>query len=204
MCTEVAIGEFSSRRPFMIFQRLAVVALLALSAHSAAADSLPPELRATGKPETVLAGIDLTKTTIDEVFRRHGQPTREITAPNNRTFRGLIWEKTGWKLEVGTHRTPKGLVQIRDVYVEGIQPTVGTGQGLRLGDDSVAIARFYGTRSKTEKGSRSDPAHTAFGGLSTGQRTYFEWTPLNYKLTVGVTYGKVSAMWLTAPIGPIE
>ena len=46
------------------------------------ADHLPEELLADGKPETKLAGIDLTHDNLDRVVQMYGKPKREVKVPN--------------------------------------------------------------------------------------------------------------------------
>src|ERR1051326_1313257 len=85
-------------KPLMV-----VVFVLAISLSKAAsADHLPDALLASGKPETVLAGIDLKSSTLKKVIGLYGAPTRQKTAASNPAWIGYLWELPGARLEVDT------------------------------------------------------------------------------------------------------
>lgn len=182
-----------------------------INAFIAKADHLPDEMLATGKPEIKLAGIDLTKTKLDDVVRLYGAATREKKAPNNPSWTGYIWELPGAKIELSVDNGPAG-PQIHDVYVEGsTNKKVGsTGRGLKFGDDIAAIKRLYGSEFKTQTLNRnSSGQRMEFSGVTAStQRVTLQWRSEEFTLNVGLDEaGKVAALWLILPEcypGPCE
>jgi len=63
-------------------KKLVVAALSMALAVQAIADHLPAKLLARGKPENTLAGMNLQTTSLEEVLRKYGPPTKKITLPN--------------------------------------------------------------------------------------------------------------------------
>ena len=123
------------------------------------ADHLPACKIAIGKPEHVLAGVNVYDDTIGEVIKRLGKPDH-FTATTNADYppgsgeRSYEWDRDGVRLRVGTQfrtdATTKKIVEsapmIVDVWGEGPGNLGITGRGLRLGADLTAIKKIYGSR----------------------------------------------------------
>ena len=167
----------------------------------AKADHLPDKLLARGKPETKLAGIDLTRTKLDNVIRMYGRPKRETRVPNNPNWTGYIWELSGAKIELDVNNGPSGK-QIGGIYVEGIaRGKVGsTGRGLRLGDTIEAIKQLYGNKFQIEKGNPLGHRQEFTGVDAVSQRIILQWASEEFTLTAGFDdAGKIIALWLILP-----
>lgn len=186
-----ALGFCSLLFSFILFQS------------TAKADHLPDQLLASGKPETTLAGINLKTTTLNDVIRMYGPPTREENVSNNQTWTGYVWELPHAKIELGVNRGSSG-TQIESIYVEGTaHGQVGsTGRGLKLGDDIKKLTRIYGSNYEIAT-LRNDPSENRveFTGVTVAnQRVTIEWRLEEFTLTVGLDgKGKVIAMWLILP-----
>jgi hypothetical protein len=126
---------------------------------------LPDRLQATGKPEHVLAGIDVYRTLPTDLSARLG-PTVKTEVFNG--DRALGWEsthywwlKTGVRLRVATQSFLRNgappRVRLSDIDVWG--PVRGpnrigvTGAGLGLGDSMARVVRCYGSRLSVDGGS---------------------------------------------------
>ncbi|MGE5808584.1 MAG: hypothetical protein ACM32I_05630 [Nitrospirota bacterium] len=121
-----------------------VIFLLLLSQTIAFADHLPEELLASGKPETILAGIDLKITKLKDVIRKYGSPIHKESWVSGA---GYVWLLPNAKIELSVDHGRLG-EQIHDVYIEGTaKGAVGfTGRGLKLGDDINKLKSIYGNK----------------------------------------------------------
>jgi hypothetical protein len=166
------------------------------------ADHLPEKQLANGKPETMLAGINLRSAKLNDVVRMYGPPTREVKAPNNPAWTGYVWELPEAKLEVGVNRDASG-ARVDDVYVEGTaKGQVGyTGRGLKLGDSIKSIKRIYGSRYEITRLENEPRNRMEFTGVTVAnQRVTIQWRSEDFTLTVGIgSNGKIIAMWLILP-----
>ena len=144
----------------MILRISSVVFLLAIGfSLTARADHLPEELLAKGKPETILAGINLSGLKLSDVIKLYGQPTKvEASEQNNPKIANsydYYWVKAGLNLHILVQRLPQNesweYVSLVGVSA-GTSRRIGrTGSGLRLGGKLADIKRIYGRRLKTRK-----------------------------------------------------
>jgi hypothetical protein len=141
------------RRGVFVF---AVVAALAfLAAVPMTADHLEGKQQALGKPEHMLSGIDVYKTTIAEVIKMYGEPTskRDIPAEGVKDgvggTRDYIWERKGLRLLAGTgyHNEHESEVYNVDVWGSAPEGELGkSGRGLTLGSTLQHQKAVYGDR----------------------------------------------------------
>jgi hypothetical protein len=109
------------------------------------AQHVPEDQLTAGKPETVLSGINVYRTKLDQVIAMYGKPSSQ-----DKDAHGLplyIWQKSGVKLQVGTAYDDKDSVY--SVHVWGAKPAgqLGrTGKGLKLGCDLACLKRLYGPK----------------------------------------------------------
>ena len=106
------------------------------------ADHLPDSLLAGGRPENVLAGIDLEHTTLAQVVSKWGQPT---TVQEEDYY----WDKGTFKLHLIIESTKEQGEYIAAIEIEGnkFPDSLGrTGRGLRLGDSLRDLIRIYGKK----------------------------------------------------------
>ena len=148
---------------------LVAVAGVCLGAGSmlAWADHLPPSKIARGRPEHLLAGIDVYKGNIGDAIRMLGKPEKIEDATNpdyppGSGERSYFWRRDGVRLRVGTvYKTDRvtgkiveGPPNIVDVWGASSGGGLGsTGRGLSLGDTTTALRTIYGPRY--ERGDRS-------------------------------------------------
>ena len=170
---------------------------------TAKADHLPEESIASGKPEITLAGINLKSTTLKDVIRMYGSPTRQKKAFNNPHWTGYVWELPHAKLELGVSSGPSG-TRIRNIYVEGTTDgQVGTtGRGLKLGDDINKLKRIYGNQFVLQKlANEHSKNRIEFTGVDVAnQRATFQWREEDFTFTAGLDdKGIINAMWLILP-----
>jgi hypothetical protein len=176
--------------------------LTSLVSTSALADHLPEAQLANGKPEVVLAGIDLEQAGIDDVIRLYGPPSRKLNFPNNPAWTGYIWETRRAKLEVGVNSGPNR-DRITDVYVQGTdRRSMGTtGRGLKLGDNLTELKRLYGDHFQVEDSSLGFVSNRKeFTGVANAHRVRIQWRSIGFTLTAGFTdAGNIAALWLLSP-----
>ena len=113
------------------------------------ADHLATKDQAKGKPEKVLAGINLDRSKIADVIKLYGKPsnvTKEPSIPNVVDTSHYYWMKGSAKLHVVVYGNYIALIE-----VEG-SPGAGqigrTGRGLKIGDDLADVRRIYGPKYK--------------------------------------------------------
>jgi hypothetical protein len=125
--------------------------VLLATVSTAEADHLPKSKLAAGKPDTVLAGIDVYHTTVQQIIARWGQPDAVRDIPDQGTVAGgrdYVWKKNGDEIICGTWNN-KALQSI--VYSVEVRGTVGTrststGRGLEIGQRLTNIVAVYGKR----------------------------------------------------------
>ena len=123
------------------------------------ADHLPPSKIALGRPEHMLAGVNVYDDTIGAVIKRLGKPdhfsaTTNSDYPPGSGERSCEWERDGVRLRVGTEfRTDaatKKIIESAPMIVDGWGERPGslgmTGRGLPLGAGLAAIQKVYGSR----------------------------------------------------------
>lgn len=121
------------------------------------ADDLPHRLRAKGRSDAILAGIDVYKSDVKAVIAELGQPTKVIDVPDKGPVAGgqdYEWEKAGLKLVCGTWNDKGEDSVCYSVEVWGMDSSnkIGaTGRGLRLGATLTDIHRIYGQRMLVSK-----------------------------------------------------
>jgi len=135
---------------------------LSLSSFSSGALCAPcPANRMTsGPPEHVLAGVDVSRSTIAEVSRVYGPPaSRSVYAPPGAepgSGQGeYVWELAGADLKVTTllvsgEGGKKKEERVSAVTVSlaraQVQRPLATGRGAKIGDTAKTLRRLYGTR----------------------------------------------------------
>ncbi len=129
------------------------------------ADHLPASEIARGRPEHILAGINVYDGKIETVVKNLGKPlkytdTASDDGPVGSGERTYEWIRDGVRLRVGTEyytdRTTKRVVESAPMIVDiwGTAPDQGigtTGSGLALGEDVRTAARHYGVRFHRDK-----------------------------------------------------
>jgi hypothetical protein len=173
----------------------------------ARADHLPDQLHATGKAETKLAGLSITKDgeSVSEAIKLYGEPAEKNVAANNPAWIGYRWTFGKAVLEV---ETVNG--RMTGVYVEGTAdgPASRTGAGLKLGDDLKRLKAIYGPKFED----RAYPARSIGGevkrrkdrvphsGVWENHRVTIQWNEPEYMLTVGLDdRGRIVSLWLLRP-----
>ncbi len=156
--------------------------LLVLSPFVIRADHLPDQLHATGKPETQLAGLSITKDgeSVSEAIKLYGEPTEKEVAANNPPWTGYRWKLGKTTLEVGTVNG-----RMTDIHVEGTAdgPLSRTGAGLKLGDGVNRLKAIYGPRFQNQD-----------------RRVTIQWREPEYTLTAGLDdRGRIISLWLLRP-----
>ena len=188
------------------FTSAVLVIVCASVPEAARADHLPERLHATGKAETRLAGIAITRTAnISDAIKRFGPPTEKKTAENNPVWIGYRWNLQNANLEVSASSG-----HITSVYVEasGTGPSLGTGAGVKLGDDFRRLEATYGERysdrtypdMRVGGESRERAERIPFSGVRENRRIKIQWRSPEYTLTAGLDeHGKVRSLWLLRP-----
>lgn len=140
-----------ARRRWLSLLAALVLAVLAL-AQLLVAEEMPKEKWAHGKRETVLAGIDLARRTLQDVKKLYGPPDHVDKTPTPPGYSEIeyTWERPGRnKLSVRTRNEegePEQLVEI-DVFGEAPTGRLGrTGRGLALGCTMRCVEKLYGKR----------------------------------------------------------
>jgi hypothetical protein len=174
---------------------------------SARADHLPDHLQATGKAETKLAGLSITKDgeSVSEAIKFYGEPTEKRGAANNPPWIGYRWILGKAVLEVDTVNG-----KMTGVYVEGTADgdLSRTGAGLKLGDDLKRLQAIYGSRLESrvypdvriggEVKRRKD--RIPYSGVWENHRVRIQWQDPEYTLTAGLDdHGRVVSLWLLRP-----
>ena len=112
-------------------------------AHAGLADHLPPSLVARGRPEHVLAGVDVYKTTVKSLIERYGKPVSFKKPPETEEAGEVTWNLQGSVLHVSMNAD--GTAYAAEVH--GAPATLTrTGKGLRLGGSLQDVQRIYGSR----------------------------------------------------------
>lgn len=127
------------------------------------AEHLPPSKIALGKPEHVLAGVNVYDDTIGAVIKRLGKPdhfsaTTNADYPPGSGERSYEWDRDGVRLRVSTEfRTDAATKKVIEsapmlVDVWGEQPGNfgSTGRGLQLCADFATIQKIYGSHFQTD------------------------------------------------------
>jgi hypothetical protein len=116
------------------------------------ADDLPDRLRAKGRADTMLAGIDVYKSPVKAVIAELGPPTKVIDVPETGPVAGerdYEWQKGDLKLVCGTwnYKGQNSICYSVEVWGTDSRSKIGsTGRGLRLGSPLAEIHRIYGQR----------------------------------------------------------
>lgn len=138
---------------------LALVVCVLLCGSVLLADHLPPSKIAVGKPEHVLAGVNVYDDTIGAVIKRLGKPdhfsaTTNADYPPGSGERSYEWDRDGVKLRVGTEfrtdaatkKVIESAPMLVDVWGERPGNLGSTGRGLPLGANLASIQEVYGSR----------------------------------------------------------
>jgi hypothetical protein len=175
-----------------------VVGVALLWASGARADHCPEESVAAGKPETRLAGIDLSGAHIEDLVRRFGAPAKVAAGPCHDCEPGTGANITAWRVEGATvtafseyyhDGAGKKIETVLRIRIEGLPPARGlrTGRGAGLGDSAARIQSIYGRRYL---------AHPVNGAKLAGtMRTYC--FSDETELGLGFSGGRVTSMELS-------
>jgi hypothetical protein len=189
-------------------KKVFAVCVFALFAAIAVADHLPAALQARGKPETILAGIDLAHGDADEVLQKFGPPTKKVTVPNNPQWTGYLWDTSTTRLEVEVSRgkdknylNAVTIVRLGDGARNAADATGdSTGQGLRLGDNLGQLKKIYGSRFKLSKQTPKAADTPPFLDVPGVQTVMVQWTSLEFTLMAGLdAQGHIVALRLRPP-----
>ena len=124
-------------------RRLGWVFLFALCPATGLADHLPPSLVARGRPEHVLAGIDVYKTSVDSLMTKFGKPVSFKKYPQTEESGEVVWQLGGSNV----HACMIADGTAYAVEVSGAPSELAdTGKGLKLGANLAEAERVYGTR----------------------------------------------------------
>jgi hypothetical protein len=158
---------------------IAPVVLLAFLSDFTFADHLPPELIATGKPETLLCDIDVNHTTLADLKNRVAKPLSFKNYPETEETAEMIWEQDGSRIHVTVNADNIAYA----VEVSGkASPIAKTGRGLAIGQSSADIKRIYGPRF-----------------LQRGNDITIQWKE-GSELRVRLTSGRISSLELIASV----
>ena len=174
------------------------LALIALSLSSVTlADHLPEKDLARGRPETSLAGVDLSHAKLADIIKLYGRPTKVegVDTQNPRIVDSFdyTWVKSGLNLRVVVQRSS---VPTKFEYVSAIEVEVGTsrrngrtGAGLRLGDTVRDLRRIYGNRFRVHRNSKYEVYAVTI-----------QWRREEYSLSVSLDeHDRIVALSLYAP-----
>jgi hypothetical protein len=136
---------------------VALAATIVSCALSAIADHLPAEKQARGKPEHVLAGVNVYRGKVADAVRRFGNGRVENHSDSDypagsgeRTYR---WQINGVRLQLATvfrtdwktRRLIEGPPQVVDVWGDSpADRATSTGAGLSLGGTLADVIRLHG------------------------------------------------------------
>jgi hypothetical protein len=122
-----------------------------------AGEHLPDSQIAIDSEDSVLAGINVNSTSLEQVLKTFGKPAemRDETpategVPGSRTY---VWRKRSLVLTLGTfvHGKPNLPDLIFYVSVAGTDSAIGkTGRGLKLGERNIDINKCYGNRFRKQ------------------------------------------------------
>jgi hypothetical protein len=144
--------EFSREAVVLI---AVVAAFVLLTTAPVNADHLEGKQQALGRPEHMLSGIDVYKTTIAEVIKKYSEPTSKRNTPAEGVkdgvggYRDYIWEIRGLRLLAGTgyHNDHESGVYSVDVWGTSPNEELGkSGRGLTLGSTLQQQKALYGDR----------------------------------------------------------
>lgn len=117
--------------------------LLSLCSVTGFADHLPPALVARGRPEHVIAGIDVYKTSVDSLMTKFGKPVSFKKYPQTEESGEVVWQVKGSTVHASMNADGTAYA----VEVSGMpSAAVDTGKGLKLGASLPDAERVYGTR----------------------------------------------------------
>ncbi|HEU4835054.1 MAG TPA: hypothetical protein VFS90_11585 [Pyrinomonadaceae bacterium] len=156
------------------------------------ADHLEPKDQARGKPEKTLAGINLDRSSISDVIKLYGKPSRVRKEPkppglNVVDIHHYYWTRGSTKLHVVMYSEYMGFIEVQGP--PGSSRMVRTGRGLKIGDDLADVRRIYGPRFKV----RNIP-HLKIHDLM------IQWRTKEYSLVAGLDQkGRIKSMVLSAP-----
>ena len=124
-------------------RRFTLLVALILGAATMFADHLPSSLVARGRPEHVLAGIDVYKTSVDSLMGKFGRPVSFKKYPETEEAGEVIWNLKGSVLHASMNADGTAYA----VEVSGTPSAfTSTGKGLRLGESLKEVQRDYGNR----------------------------------------------------------
>jgi hypothetical protein len=174
----------------------------------AIADHLPAKFQARGKPENILAGINLEHGNPAAVLQSLGPPTRKVTVPNNPQWTGYLWDSPTTRLEVevsrGNGKDYLNRVTIVRLGGEAAPATKtareSTGRGLKLGDALDRLKKLYGNRFQLSKQTPVPVTTDPFGSIPGVETAVVQWTPIEFTLTAGFdSQGQIIALSLDPP-----
>lgn len=147
------LSAFSrKRRSLMFIFKLCVASLISIGVFTGAAraDHLSEHLLARGAPEKQLAGIHLEQSTIADVIKKYGKPSKieKQPAPSQFEIVDYYWDLAQSRLHVlvmfmGCTESIS-LIEVEDS--RSSKKFAGTGRGLKIGDRLSDLRRIYGKR----------------------------------------------------------
>jgi hypothetical protein len=116
-------------------------------------DHLPASEQAKGKPEKILAGINIERSRISDIIKLYGKPAKVSIDPkpsnlNVVEIRHYYWSKGSMTLHVAMYGEYMGFIDVKGA--PGSSQIVRTGRGLKIGDELAAVRRIYGPRFKVQ------------------------------------------------------
>ena len=148
MRTEKTMGTRRTRT-------ILAAAVLVFAARVASADHCPEARTTNAPPETSLAGVDFGRDKLPDVVARLGKPTNHKEGRDDSDPAGSGWSEYEWKqrkvtvsvsTEFYTADTGGRVEAVEVIQLSGAASRVdlGTGRGLRLGDDLNRVVAVYG------------------------------------------------------------
>lgn len=128
-----------------------LLCLIVAASNAGFSDHLPSNKVARGKPESTVAGFDIYRTHLKQVFAVLGKPVKMTETPETSDVVGVKdceWHRDGLILQVSA-TTYKGEDSLTSIEVTGtnVHSRFGrTGRGLHLGDTLADVRRIYGSR----------------------------------------------------------
>jgi hypothetical protein len=143
------------------------------------ADHLPEDKIALGKPETVLCGIDVSRSHVRELVGKFGKPVTYDKYPKTKDAAEITWEKSGSRIHA--YINVDDIAYAVDVSGDA-SATTTTGRGLGLGQKLADLQRIYGNRFVTH-----------------GNRVTLQWRD-GSELRATIANDRIVSLTLVAPV----
>ncbi len=159
---------------------------------SVSADELPAREQAKGKPEKILAGINIDRSRISDIIKLYGKPAKVSTDPKPPNLNVVethhyYWSKGSTRLHVAMYGEYMGFIEVKGA--PSSSQIVRTGKGLKIGDDLADVRRIYGPIFKV----RNIP-HLKIHDMM------IQWRTQEYSLVADLDEkGRIKSLILSAP-----